>query len=130
MAAQWLGLHTFTAKGTGSVPGEGTKILQSFFFSFSFCCVQHSQKKKKRNCYYMIQQFLSVLCACVLSCFSHVKLGATLWIVACQAPLSLRILQARIPAWVAISSSRGSSQPRDQIHFSYISCIGRRILNH
>ena len=128
MAAQWLGLHAFTAKGTGSVPGEGTKILQSFFFSFSFCCVQHIQKKK--NHYYMIQQFLSVLCACVLSCFSHVKLCATLWIVACQAPLSLRILQARLLAWVAISSSRGSSQPRDQIHFSYISCIGRWILNH
>ena len=35
------------------------------------------------------------------------------------------ILQARILEWVAISSSRGSSRPRDQTH---ISCIGRRIL--
>ena len=32
------------------------------------------------------------------------------------------ILQARILGWVAISSSRGSSPPRNQIH---ISCIGR-----
>ena len=32
------------------------------------------------------------------------------------------ILQAGILKWVAISSSRGSSQPRDQTHGS---CIGR-----
>ena len=35
------------------------------------------------------------------------------------------ILQARILEWVAISSSRGSSWPRDQTQLSYISCIGR-----
>ena len=34
------------------------------------------------------------------------------------------ILQARILEWVAISFSRGSSQPRDQILISYVSCIG------
>ena len=27
-------------------------------------------------------------CACVLSCFSHVRLFATQWTIACQAPLS------------------------------------------
>ena len=27
---------------------------------------------------------------CLLSCFSHVRLFATLWTVACQAPLSMR----------------------------------------
>ena len=32
--------------------------------------------------------------------------------------------------WVAISFSRGSSQPRDQTHRSYVSCIGRRFLYH
>ena len=37
------------------------------------------------------------------------------------------ILQARILEWVAISFSRGSSQPRDRNH---ISCIGRRVLYH
>ena len=40
------------------------------------------------------------------------------------------ILQARILQWVAISSSRGSSQPRDRTHLSCVSCIGRKILNH
>ena len=33
------------------------------------------------------------------------------------------ILQARILEWVAKPSSRGSSQPRDQTHISYVSCI-------
>ena len=37
------------------------------------------------------------------------------------------ISQARILEWVAISFSRVSSQPRDQIH---VSCIGRKILHH
>ena len=40
------------------------------------------------------------------------------------------ILQARILEWVALSSSRGSSQPRDQTAISYISCFGRQILYH
>ena len=40
------------------------------------------------------------------------------------------ILQARIPEWVAISSSRGSSQLRDQTHISCVSCIGRWVLHH
>ena len=29
------------------------------------------------------------MCACMLSRFSHVQLFATLWTVACQAPLSM-----------------------------------------
>ena len=33
--------------------------------------------------------------------------------VACQAPLSMGIHQARIVEWVAMPSSRGSSRPRD-----------------
>ena len=38
------------------------------------------------------------------------------------------ISQARILEWSAISSSRGSSQPRDRIHVSCISCNSRQIL--
>ena len=47
----------------------------------------------------------------------------------CSPPGSsdLGILQARILEWVAISSSRGSSRPRDP---TCISCAGRRILYH
>ena len=40
------------------------------------------------------------------------------------------IFQARILQWVAISSSRGSSQPRYCMHISCISCIGRWVLYH
>ena len=40
------------------------------------------------------------------------------------------ILQERILEWVAVSSSRRSSGPRDQIYVSYISCIDRQVLYH
>ena len=39
------------------------------------------------------------------------------------------VLQARILEWVAISSSRGSSQPRNWNHVSYI-WVGRQVLYH
>ena len=38
--------------------------------------------------------------------------------------------QAIVLEWIAISFSRGSSQPRDQTRTSYISCIGWRVLYH
>ena len=64
---------------------------------------------------------LSSLWACVRS---HIWLSASPWTVACQA----LILQARILEWVAISFSRGSSQPRKWNHGSCVSCIGRQVL--
>ena len=39
--------------------------------------------------------------------------SVTPWTLACQAPLSLGILQARILEWVAMPSSGGSSWSRD-----------------
>ena len=48
--------------------------------------------------------------------------------VAHQVPLSMEILQARILEWVAISSSRESSWPRDQTQVSSVFCIGRQVL--
>ena len=39
-------------------------------------------------------------------------------------------LQARTEEWVAMPSSRGSSQPRDWTHISYVSCIGKWVLCH
>ena len=53
----------------------------------------------------------AVLCLVTQSCPT---LFVTLWTVAHQAPLSMGILQARILEWVAMPSSRGSSQLRDQ----------------
>ena len=50
----------------------------------------------------------------------------------CSPPCSSvhEILQARILKWVATPFSRGSSRPRDQIHVSEVSCIGRQFLYH
>ena len=45
---------------------------------------------------------------------SVVSDSATPWTVARQAPLSMGILQASILEWVAVASSRRSSQHRDQ----------------
>ena len=66
----------------------------------------------------------------LLSRFSHVGLWVTLWTAAPQAPLFMGILQARKLEWVAMPSSKGSSQPRDQTHVSCVSCTGRRVLDH
>ena len=44
--------------------------------------------------------------------------SATTWTIAHQAPLSMWILQAGILEWVAMSPSRGSSQPRDRTQVS------------
>ena len=68
--------------------------------------------------------FWSLGDACVLSRFSHIQLFVTPWTVALQAGDS----QARILEWVAMPSSRGSSQPRYQTQISYVSCIGRQLL--
>ena len=65
----------------------------------------------------------AILCACVLSRvrpYDPMNCGPPGFSVH-------RIIQARILDWVAISSSRGSSQSRDQ---TCISCFGRQILYH
>ena len=40
------------------------------------------------------------------------------------------ILKARLLKWVAMLSSRGSSQPRDETCVSYVSCTDRWVLYH
>ena len=66
--------------------------------------------------------------AYMLSHLSCVRLFAT----PCTPPGSSvhGILQARILEWLAMLSSRGSSQPREQTHVSYVSCIGRWVIYH
>ena len=39
LAVQWLGLHTFTAKGIGSVPGQGIKIPQASYCGHMCVCI-------------------------------------------------------------------------------------------
>ena len=62
---------------------------------------------------------------CVLSGFNHVQLCN---VMDCSPPGSSvhGILQARLLEGVAMSSSRGSSPPRDQTYISCISYIAGR----
>ena len=63
----------------------------------------------------------------------HAQLRLTLCdLMDCRPPVSLFMgfFQARMLEWVAISSCRGSSWPRDQTHVFFISWIGRWILYH
>ena len=62
------------------------------------------------------------MCAVCLV-LSPVQLFVTPWTIAHQAPLSMKILQARILEWFAMPSSRGSSQPKDR---TQVSCIAGR----
>ena len=73
--------------------------------------------------------YIACVCACVCVC-PVMSDSLRPWTV-CSPPSSSvhGIFQARILEWVTISSSRGSSWPRDQTCFSYISCIGRWILH-
>ena len=52
LAVQWLGLCAFTAEGTGSIPGWGTKMPQA---------AQCGQKKKKKGYFEWISNWLKLL---------------------------------------------------------------------
>ena len=59
------------------------------------------------------------VCWCWAESLSPIRLFATPWTVAHQAPLSTGILQARILEWVALPSSRRSSRPRNWTQVSH-----------
>ena len=61
------------------------------------------------------------MCACVLSCSMCPTLRNPM--DCSQVPLSMGIFQARILEWVAMPSSRGSSQSRIR---TQLSCIAGR----
>ena len=65
---------------------------------------------------YYIYNYCAVLCLVAQSCLSLCNPMD----LALQAPLSMGILQARILEWVAVPSSRGSSQPKN---LTQVSCI-------
>ena len=75
-------------------------------------------------------RILKTLHARVLSCFSRVRLFATLWIVAPQAPLSMGF------PWQEYWSGLPRPPPGDLLEpgiptlISYLSCIGRWVLYH
>ena len=74
-----------------SDPGGHSSIFYyQYFFIYSFIhLLSHCGR-------WEAQTLLVIDAVCMLSHFSHVQLLTTLWTVACQAPLSMGILQARI----------------------------------
>ena len=76
---------------------------------------------------------IPTLVSCIHGCVCMLQLYPTLYDpMDCSPPGSSLhgILQAGILEWIAMSASRGLSQPRDRTHFSPVSCIGRQVLYH
>ena len=107
----------------GSIPGRGTKILNA----------AGTDGKKKTSSIRSSLGFKMVSLILVCACVKSLQL--------CLTPCNPMdwglpgssvhgILQARILEWVAMPSSRASSQPKDQTRISYISCVGRQVLYH
>ena len=85
-------VHLQLLQNVGYIPHVEQYILVAYFISLFI--------------YWSV--LLISVCAQALSC---VRLFVTPWTVAHQAPLSMGILQARTLEWVAMPSSRGSSDP-------------------
>ena len=87
LAVEWLGFCNFTAEGTGSVPAQGTKILQT----------------AQDDIYIYEKWKLLVAQSCLTLCN----------LMDCSPPISSAhgILQARILEWVAFPSPGDLSNP-------------------
>ena len=99
--------------------GEFSPETNPWLASWSWIPSPQNCKKIKFCC-------LSYLCSVAQPCLTLCDA------IDCSPPGSSihGISQARILEWVAISSSRGFSQLKDQTCVSCISCIGRQILYH
>ena len=79
-------------------------------------------------------EFQNFICVCVcVRAHAVTQLCPTLWDpMDCSLPVSFchGIFQARVLEWIAISSSRASSLPREQTCISYISWIGVQVPYH
>ena len=86
-----------------------------------------------------ISQWGRSMCVCVCVCV-HVQMlcsvaqlcPALCYCMCCRPPSSSvhEIFPARMLEWIAISSSRGSSWPRDWTHFFCVSYLGSRSLSY
>ena len=110
----WSGLPCHPS---GDLPNPGLELgaLASPALVGEFFTTSATGEAQPHSGCLMYEMHCACLHACMLSRFSHVRLCATPRTVAHQASLSMGILQERLLEWVAIPSSRGSSQPRDQI---------------
>ena len=106
---------------------EGWKCENPFFF-----CEETTVHKRLQNS--VLTLVLRPVTAHVCMHPKSLQSCLTLFdlIMDCSLPGSFvhGILQARILEWVTIPSFKGSSQPRDKTHVSYVSCTGRWVLYH
>ena len=79
-----------------SLYNTGQVFLFVFFFFFN------------KNLENILQPLFKVGYQYVLNRSRHVQLFMTPWTIACQAPMSMGILQARMLEWVAMPSSKVS----------------------
>ena len=95
----------------------------------SFSPANPRNKSQKIFLYKQLQTVLSFrVCVCVCVCVvSQVQLVVTPWTVNSSVHGNF---QASILEWVATFHSRRSSWPRGWTHVSWVSCIGRWILDH
>ena len=76
---------------------------------------------------YPLKQLNSEQTLCCPLRLVYMRAPAQSCLTLCSGSSVHRIFQAKILEWVAISSSRGSSWPRD---WTSVSCLGRHILYH
>ena len=85
------------------------EVIQILFWVL--CLYRLLQNIEYSSMWYIVGPcYLPILYMCCANSLSHVRLFAIPWTVVHQVLLSMRILQARILVWVAMPSSRGSSQ--------------------
>ena len=121
-ATPWelIGLQICNQRKNGGVAGR-TSLS---FLSRHHASIISSSSKLSRGVFLSLHGHV---CVCTQSCLT---LGDPM---DCSPPGSCvyGIFQARILECVVVSSSRGSSWPRDEpIHVSCVSCIGRWVLYH
>ena len=94
-------------------------IYRMFTLSIIHTNLEGQQLNKHPNTryklfFYIIMPIKICLCCAVLGRSVVSDSLPPPWTATRQAPLSMGVLQARVLEWIAMPSSRGSSQPRDQ----------------
>ena len=107
-----VGCH-FLLQGTFPTQGSNPSLL----------CLPHCRQMLYRlsHRYGQLSLFKENVLYYLTSCMHAKSLQSCLTLATTYSPPGFSvhgISQARIPEWVAISYSRGPSQPRDQTHFS------------
>ena len=114
-------VSSFYRWGLCLFPTSSTPRVHLIFSSGPFHGREHTQRMEAS----LVRpwMFQHTVCVCAQSCPTFCDP------MGCSPPsFSVHgIFQARILEWVAISFSRGSSQPKDQTH---VFCIGRQFLYH